>query len=196
VSALLLASLPLTAQAGEPRSHDGGFFMRLAPGIGYTSSKVDDGRDSLEVRGPSGSFDIALGAVVSHNFAIHGTLGGWGLADPTIEFNGFDEESDDVSLTMGSFGAGVTYYFGNSNAYVTASAGAATLTFDIDGDREDSDTGFMFDAGLGKEWWVSDRWGLGVSATIGYHTIPSDDADIDDNFKGPSFAVRFSATLN
>ena len=43
---------------------------------------------------------------------------------------------------------------------------------------------------------MSDRWGLGVSATIGYHTIPADEEGIDENFAGPSFAVRCSATLN
>jgi hypothetical protein len=196
LAALLAVSLPLTVQAGEPRSHDGGFFMRLAPGIGYTSSKIEDGSNSLEIRGASGSFDIALGAVISRNFAIHAVLGGWSLSNPTVEFNGLERDTDDASLTMGSFGAGFTYYFGSSNTYLTASAGASSLTLDNDGDKTESDTGFSFDAGLGKEWWVSDRWGLGVSATIGYHSIPTDDEGIDDNFKGPSFAVRFSATLN
>jgi hypothetical protein len=97
-------------------------------------------------------------------------------------------------MIMTVVGGGVTYYFGKSNVYVTASVGAALLTFDIDGDSEDSDTGIAFDAGVGKEWWVSDRWGLGVSATGGYHSIPPGDAG--NNFSGPSFALRFSATLN
>ena len=41
-------------------------------------------------------------------------------------------------------------------------------------DREDgsssqvgrSDWGFTFEGLLGKEWWVSDNWGLGVSAQL------------------------------
>ncbi len=41
---------------------------------------------------------------------------------------------------------------------------------------------------------MSDRWGLGVSGTVGYHSVPPGDAA--NNFKGPSFALRFSATFN
>ena len=83
----------LDAQAGEPRSHDGGFFMRLAPGIGYTSSRSTVGSARWKLRGPSGSFDIALGAVIKHNFAIHGTLGGWRLYEPDIELGGIEEDA-------------------------------------------------------------------------------------------------------
>jgi hypothetical protein len=132
--------------------------------------------------------------MVKENFAIHGTLGGWGIIDPKVEFNGLEETADDTSITMSMVGGGFTYYFGPSNVYLTASVGAGLLSLEFDGDTEDSDTGFAFDAGLGKEWWVSDRWGLGVSATAGYHSIPPGDAD--GNFSGPSFALRFSATLN
>ena len=48
--------------------------------------------------------------------------------------------------------------------------------------------------GLGKEWWVGNKWGLGASLTAGYHTIPPDDAS--ENFKGTSFLVKFTATMN
>ena len=44
---------------------------------------------------------------------------------------------------------------------------------DFDGDDETSDTGFAAEVGLGKEWWVGNKWGLGASFTAGYHSIPS-----------------------
>ncbi len=189
----LVGMLAPEAMASD-RAHDGGFFLRLTAGGGYSNSKIDDGFDEIELKGPSGSFDVALGAVVANNFAVHATLGGFGLVDPTLEFNGFEDQTEDVALTMSMIGGGFTYYFGSSNTYVTASVGAGQLTLDIDGDDETSDTGLAFDAGIGKEWWVSDNWGLGVSATAGYHSIPPGDAD--GNFKGTSFAIRFSATRN
>ena len=78
--------------------------------------------------------------------------------------------------------------------YLTASVGAGSLTLEFDGDTEDSDTGIAFDVGLGKEWWVSDRWGLGVSRD---RRLPLDPArGRGRQFSGPSFAVRFSATFN
>jgi hypothetical protein len=194
VPTIVAVLAPLAAGAGEPRRHDGGFFFRVAPGGGYSRSAVEEGGDRLALKGASGSIDFAIGAVVANNFAIHATVGGWGLVDPKVEFNGLEEDTRDTSLTMVTFGGGFTYYLGPSNVYLTASAGAAKLSLDLEGESSDSDTGFAFDVGIGKEWWVSDRWGLGVSATAGYHSIPPGDAE--SHFKGPSFAVRFSATFN
>lgn len=194
VPTVLAVLVPLAAIAGEPRRHDGGFFLRLAPGGGYTRSAIEEEGDHFALKGTSGSFDVAIGAVVKENLAVHATLGGWGLVDPKVEFNGEEEVATDTSMIMTMVGAGFTYYFGPSNVYLTASVGASTLSFEFEGDSEDSDTGVAFDVGLGKEWWVGDRWGLGVSATVGYHSVPPGDAG--SNFKGPSFAVRFSATLN
>jgi hypothetical protein len=182
------------ASAGEPRRHDGGFFLRLAPGGGYSRTTIDENGDRFALKGPSGSFDIAIGAVVKENFAIHATVGAWAVVDPRVEFNGLEETAPDTSIAMSMLGGGFTYYFGPSNVYLTASVGASTLSFEFEGEREDSDTGIAFDGGLGKEWWVGDRWGLGASVTVGYHSVPPGDAG--SNFTGPSFAVRFSATFN
>jgi Outer membrane protein beta-barrel domain len=195
-TATLALSLALgaTAQAAEPRSHDGGFFLRVAPGLGFARSKIAEAGDELELRGLSGNADIAIGAVVTKNLAIHANLGGWSVVDPTLKFNGEEEQFEDASISLFSYGAGFTWYFGTSNVYVTAWGGAAELDFEFEGENETSDTGFAFEVGVGKEWWVSDRWGLGVSASAGYHSVPPGDAAND--FKGPSFAVRFSATLN
>ena len=180
--------------AASDRSHDGGFFLRLALGGGHANTEIEEGPDSLGFSGLSGTFDVAIGAVVARNFAVHGILGGFSMIDPEVDFNGFEEDTDDVSVTMTMYGGGVTYWFGDSNAYLTASAGAAELTLDLDGDEETSDTGFAAEIGLGKEWWVANKWGLGAQVSGTYHSIPPGDAD--ENFKGMSFAVKFTATLN
>ena len=194
VPTILAVLAPVAAIAGAPRRHDGGFFLRLAPGFGYARSAIDEDGGRLALKGTSGGIDIAIGAVVRENFAVHATLGGWALVDPKVEFNGEEEVADGTSLTMTMFGAGFTYYLGESNVYLTASAGVSELIFEFEEEREHSDTGVAFDVGLGKEWPVGDKWGLGVSASGGYHSVPPGDAV--NNFKGPSFAVRFSATRN
>ena len=193
--ALALVAAGTPDAAASDKSHDGGFFLRMAIGGGHASTEVEDSLGDLELHGPSGSFDIAIGAVVAKNFAIHGTLGGFALSEPTVEFRGFEEDGDDVNMAMSMVGGGVTYFFGNTNAYVTASAGAAELIIDFDGDDETSDTGFAAEVGLGKEWWVGNKWGLGVAVTGGYHSIPFDD-DFGGSFKGTSFHVKFTATMN
>ena len=191
---LALCAVGAGAQAGEPRSHDGGFFLRLAPGLGYARTSISEGGDELALSGFSGSLDVAIGAMVTRNLAIHGNIGAWSVVDPSLRFNGEEAQIEDSAVSLVSYGGGLTWYFGTSNAYLTAWGGAAELDFEFEGDEETSETGWAFEVGLGKEWWVSDRWGLGVSASGGYHSVPPGDAA--NNFSGPSFAVRFSATLN
>lgn len=65
---------------------------------------------------------------------------------------------------------------------------------DVSIDENETDPGFAFDATVGKEWWVGGSWGLGLAGSFGYHSIPDD--VVDSNWKGPSFGLRFSATLN
>jgi hypothetical protein len=194
VATALAILIPAVAIAGEPRSHDGGFFFRVAPGGGYSRTALEEEGDRIALKGASDNVDIAIGAVVKKNFAVHATLGGWALIDPTVEFNGQEEVVKNTSMTMVVIGGGFTYYLGPSNTYLTASVGASTLSFEFEGKSHDSDTGVAFEVGLGKEWWVSDRWGIGLSGTAGYHSVPTGDSA--SHFKGPSFAVRFSATFN
>ena len=194
MTTVLAVLIPAIASAGEPRVHDGGFFLRSTVGGGYARTADEEEGDRIALKGVSGNFDVAIGAMVKKNFAVHATFGGWGLVDPTFEFNGQEEVVTDTAMTMVMFGAGFTYYLGPSNTYLTACAGAASLIFDFEGESHDSDTGVAFEVGLGKEWWVSDRWGIGLSGTAGYHSIPTGDSA--SHFKGPSFSVRFSATFN
>jgi hypothetical protein len=215
---LAAAVMPASARAGEPRTHDG-FFLRMAPGFGYSEAKGNGSKFD----GASGSFELAIGAAVSHNFAIHATFDGWALFDQQAPqatayatplpasgpgMYGHDGYHNDNHVGLGMWGAGATYWFGKSNAYVTASAGAARLYYNLHfddycgygydchyhDDYAHSDTGFAFTTGVGKEWWVGDGWGLGVSGTFGYATVPPRGPGSD--YKGPTFAVRFSATLN
>ena len=193
-AATVLAAGAPGADAAD-RTHDSGFFLRMAIGGGHASTEAELGSRSLELHGPSGTFDVAIGAVVAKNLAIHGTLGGFAIADADVDGSGFGVgDTDDVNLAMSMVGGGLTYWFGESNAYVTASGGFGELVFDFDGDHENSDTGFATEVQLGKEWWVSGRWGLGVALAGSYHSIPADDFDV--SYKGTSFAVKFTATLN
>jgi hypothetical protein len=209
VLAAVMVMGPAAAQAGEPHKHDG-FFLRMAPGIGYSSAESDT---FGKFDGASGSFELAIGAAVAHDFVIHATFDGWALIDEQGPLNGpgipvpvagdpHHDHHHSNHTGMGMWGAGVTKYFGPSNVYVTGSVGAARLYYSIHwddygndyGGEDHSDTGIAFSGGVGKEWWVGDSWGLGVSGTFGYQSIPPRGAG--GNYTGPTFAVRFSATLN
>jgi hypothetical protein len=56
------------------------------------------------------------------------------------------------------------------------------------------DIGFASDVTIGKEWWVSDSWGMGVAGGLGFHSVPFTTTEV--NWSGVSVGVRFTATMN
>ena len=191
----LLGSGTGAALAGAPRTHDG-FFLRLSTGLGNASTKIDVTGASLEFSGLSGGADLAIGGMVQPNLALHGTIFGWTMSDPDAELTSFPKETVSGTVMMSGFGGGVTYYMMPANVYFTGSVGMGSVRFDLPdlGADETSETGIAYTVGLGKEWWVGQSWGLGLSGNFIYHSVP--DKTIDEKWAGPSFDLRFSATFN
>jgi len=194
ISILGLAVLAGTATAGQPRTHDG-FLLRLSAGAGGAKTSEDFASSSLEISGAAGDVNFAVGGMIAPNFAIHGTIFGWSLTDPEVELTGHVSGELNGDLSMSAIGAGFTYYFMPANLYISPSVGVGTLTLDIDGlDDIESDPGLALDFTLGKEWWVSNSWGLGIAGAVGYHSIP--DNGTDEKITGSNVAIRFTATYN
>ncbi len=186
--------LPAGAQAGDPRTHDG-FFLRLSAGFGYAGTKIDLGASDLEVTGATGDVNFAIGGIVAPNLALHGTILGWSASEPDVELTGVGSGELNGDVTMSALGAGVTYYFMPSNLYLSGTVGFGRLEVDLSGGPEgDTDAGLVLEFVLGKEWWTGDNWGLGLAGAVALHSIP--DGDLDEDWKGTSLGLRFSATLN
>lgn len=196
VAGLVLASMcPDSAWSGGAAGRHDGFFLRLSAGFGGASSDAEDnlGND-WEFSGLTGDVNFAIGGIVARNLALHGTLWGWSMGDPDVEVNG-DSDELNGSLTMSAIGMGVTYYFMPTNLYLSGSLGLGQLELEADGGGDaDTDMGLVFDATIGKEWWVSSNWGLGLAGAVGFHSIPED--GYDDNWSGVNLGLRFSATFN
>ena len=194
---LWTALVPATGSAGEPRTHDG-FFLRLSAGGGTASSKIDDEvAGSIELSGTPTDLNIAIGGMVAPNFALHGTLYGYVMSDPDVDITlpGLGSASGSLNgdATLAAFGGGATYYFMPVNVYLSGTVGFGSL--ELDGDvKGETDDGLVIDLSLGKEWWVGNSWGLGLAGGYGYHSFG--DPDVDSNWSGSSFVLRFSATLN
>jgi len=194
--AALFASTALAG--GDPQTHDG-FFLRLSPGVGNASTRIDVTGFKIDASDFASDGDIAIGGCIQPNLALHGTLFGWSMSNPnadvTVPVLGTANGSLNGTLFMGAVGVGLTYYFMPSNFYATGTAGWGRLRLegnnDVDGETKN---GFATELGLGKEWWVGDSWGLGLAAGLTYHSLP--DKDVDENWSGVSYSLRFSATLN
>jgi len=181
------------AAGGSPRSHDGGFFLRLSAGGGSAETKLEPGGSSagdVKLSGFAGDYNFAVGGIVAENLALHGTFFGWSISDPDVDLFGAMGTFKNSTLTMGGLGGGITYYVMPANVYLSPSIGFGILSLD----DSETDPGFALDATIGKEWWVGQSWGLGLAGSFGYHSIP--DSEVNSSWKGPSFGLRFSATLN
>lgn len=213
---LALLALP-SLVAAEPKIHDGsaaepetadatdesqpapgahthdGFFIRLAPGVGYSIATAEIGGVEYTYRGGGPVSQIAIGGAIFENFILHFTALFASIVDPELEVKGVVQNVDS-RLEYGGAAAGITYYFMPINFYVSGSLGVAALNRRDSEDEAklDIDPGFVIDFTFGKEWWVSDNWGLGVAGQTTLAVIPVND------YEWTTFtaAILFSATYN
>jgi hypothetical protein len=189
-----LIAVPLIAQARQiPREHEGGIFVRLSAGIAGVNTSIDDGGEKTEFTEGGGAHNLALGGIAWKNIALHATSFGWAVRDPLVEVDGVDQGRFNGTASLNALGGGVTWYIMPVNIYISGSAGFSWLSLTQNYTRNSS-VGIAFDLTVGKEWWVSDRWGLGVSVGLDGHSVPVE--GIDGNWEGGSFRVLFSATFN
>ena len=123
----------------ELERHEG-FYLRLMAGYGYTNAKADF--SIADTGGPQ--FQLAMGYSVLENLALF------------------------VQLKESQFraaGVGASYHFTPVNVFagVVASAGNLSLRRRAGTGQRNSAAGPVVSVFFGKEWWVSENWGLGLA---------------------------------
>jgi hypothetical protein len=186
-----------------PHIHDG-FFLGLRLGIGHVRVKVEDAQGkNLVFQGNGASWGVALGGAVTENLILFGEL-----------FRALTEEADisgtarftavgfKVAELLG-IGGGVLYYFPSVNIYLAGSLSSVELlggaqeltTFDISSGYK-SKLGLGVHGILGKEWWVSHNWGLGLAADAAGAWSLEDQSNPSTKWNGVLYSLLFSATYN
>lgn len=195
-------------RAPGAETHDG-FYLRLHLGGGFTTMRASLNGVKEEFSGGSAAFGMALGGSVSPNLVLYGAFALTTTSNPTHKLRGVsDALFPNTSATTGGFGVGAAYYLMPANVYL---AGTVLATqFQVTDDRLDSDDeayaildtryGIGFEALVGKEWWVSDNWGLGgaVQFLLGTSKEKQAAASSGPNTTWTTTAVSlvFSATYN
>lgn len=196
-----VALLAAQSAAAAPETHDG-FFLRLGLGGAGLSADADvEGGSTIEVNGGSGLLDVAIGGIVAENLAVHGHIHGVTVTEPDVKLGGnASGKLDDTNFNASGVGAGVTYYVMPLNLYVSGSALFLQLSLtDKDGEEiARSDTGFGGVLQVGKEWWVSDDWGLGLAASVMGGSIKGETKNTKEEVEWTvlSYGLFFSATYN
>jgi len=177
-------------------THDG-LYLRFHLGIAGTGFSSTQAGVKTNYAGGGSSTGIAIGGVIAHDLILYGTAFGTSTANPDKQVGGVSKPGDVGSIGVGAIGPGMAYYFEHLNLYLSAAFGLAGFTMnDGNGFRIDtSRSGTALELIVGKEWWVSRDWGLGIAAELMGASLK------DKNTPGLSWsagsgALLFSATYN
>lgn len=187
---------PAEALLGTPFTHDG-LFAKASVGLGYASFENADGEESLRADGFGMNLHGKLGFYVVQGLALHANMG-------FVMYSNFREaryglsmyvDHDFYVLSSVFVGAGATYYVpGWNNVYFSGSLGMTGYRLNCR--KYSGNTGlksFGFGVEAGKDWWVSEQVGLGISLAFNSHEYWSDD---DGVFRSSSIMLMFSVSLN
>jgi hypothetical protein len=174
--------------------HDG-FYLSLTGGPAFGTITLNATHTSftkMEFGGTGFQFDFKIGGVISEeaNLILSFDLISRAISSPSLTVDG-NTASTTSSVTAGDvlYGVGITKYFMPENIFINATVGIGVFSFGYDNNSGSSKSGFGFQIKGGKEWWVSDNWGLGVAVGLGY--ISADDQTDSSN---PNYSATISTT--
>jgi hypothetical protein len=177
-------------------AHDG-FYLHVHAGISATGFASTQAGVKTNYAGGGFSSGVAVGGVIARNLVLYGAFFGTSTTNPDKQVAGNSTTSDLGAIGVGAVGPGLAYYFERCNLYLSATFGLAGFTAnDLNSLRVDSSrSGAAFDFMVGKEWWVSHDWGLGIAGELMAASLK------DKNVPGLTWSasglsVLFSATYN
>lgn len=177
-------------------THDG-FFLQAHVGISATGFSSKQAGVKTNYAGGGISSGVAIGGVIAHNLILYGAFFGTDTGNPDKQMDGTSVTSDLGELGVGAFGPGLAYYFERCNLYLSATFGLAAFSAnDGNGNRVDSSrSGAAFDFMVGKEWWVSRDWGLGIAGELMAASL-KDKNTPGLTWSASGLSILFSATYN
>ena len=179
--------------------HDG-FYVRLTAGIGGLRTNNSVGGVDQTTSGGGPSMTFAFGGAMAPNVMLYGEMLITGATNPQVDYAGTSRALG-YDLTLFGIGPGVAYYFMPSNVYLSgtlAFSQVAESTTDNSSSSSDSVDVTKMGIGasfmVGKEWWVSSNWGLGVAGLL--HVASMRMMGDDSRMTATALSLLFSATYN
>jgi hypothetical protein len=194
---------PTEPPGREPGDHThDGFFLRLNPGIGILHAKYSYGGYDTTISGGGAALSFALGGAITPNLIIYGEVLSVQASNPTVDTgSGYGSSGLGGDIGLVGIGPGMAYYFESANLYlsgtlafsrVTTSSNSSSVEYGGDGSL--TDMGFGVALTVGKEWWVSQNWGLGVAGLL--HVASMKMQSMDARMTAEGVSILFSATYN
>ncbi len=192
---LIFAAAAPSSLFAAAETHDGFYFnMQLGAGEDQTREK-NSGEDDVTYTGLSYVGKFKIGGAPADNFIIYGVLNLFDQENPDVKYGSQTVDSTIAYVTYTEFGLGMCYYFmPENNVYFSADLAATQALFSYDDNTPDSSskTGYSLALSLGKEWWISDNWGVGVALLASGAQVKRGSDQLLHGFIG----LAFTATYN
>ncbi len=155
---------------GSPDQRNG-FYISIRPSIGYLyfSGQGESKQENLDdpySQGVAGMLDLAVGGGVTENLILHASL------SVDTAFSEIENVDSRKQASMIGIGLGMTYYFMPDSFFISPNLSytQTKMLKSSEGTSQAFDTanGVKFTVLGGKEWWVGDRFSLGVAAKLIY----------------------------
>jgi len=197
----ILAGATLTADVGaEPgfHKHDG-FYLNLMGGVGAIGFSESFGTSTVKISGTTSHFGLKMGGAISENVILFGAIDAFSALNPSYTIT-TSTASGSGSLTnttygISSIGGGIALYT-DSNYFFAATLGMAKGTLQYTSGAVSvtgaTEYGIGANLNIGKEWWVSNNWGLGA-AVVGHFSSVKDAGNSATQIYG---GLAVSATYN
>ncbi len=180
----------------DPTAHRHlGFYLHLDLGMGALASSASTSLGTMKLSGSGGNFSIAVGGAVSENFILAGHLWDHVASNPRLTWAGSSVSTSNSSVALVGLGVDLTWYIMPSNFYVTVTPSITSLSVNSSGSTSNTESGLGVQLAGGKEWWVSDHWGLGLNLQLAISSN-KDKGTNPPTWGSSSLAVAFSATYN
>ncbi len=178
--------------------HDG-FFTRFIFGYGYGKGSVDNYIDGdIKFSDISDVTRLQVGLSIVSDFNLYLDLGFVSYTAPEVKLNGEKVKDTDTVYNSSQAGIGFSYYIMPDNLFIEFSYLLVGGVFE--GDLIDTSdlSGTGIYASIGKEWWVSENWGLGVSLYYYREKLKRDNSHAIDKYevKNHCWGLAFTATYN
>ncbi len=194
---VFLVCVPFSLFAEDFDHSQGSLFLRLSAGPSFSKVYCDELGENIDGFGYSAN--LSIGYTVFDKLIISGELARSGAFDVMSDYkNKYDDYSDelkydDAMLVFSGLGLGITYYT-DDNFNFKIVMGMAEFELDTHkvGLAYTVDKKFFISAFLGKEWAVSENWGVGLSAAVTYAS--TEIAGYDVKYLSP--AILLTASYN
>ena len=177
-----------------------GFYlgMNLGPVWGNCNG-VDNTNARISVTGTGFNLGFLIGTALETNLIAHASFFVNSISGP--KFNDVKVDNK-IAFDETFLGAGMTQFFSPSNTFISGNIGFGkfTITDNSEGNSNyavSTEGGFGFQLKAGKEWVISEKWGIGVMAFYsGTYLKSTPTPNIEERWDSSRYGISFNASFH